>query len=68
MLALIAATDEQANEICDKARELVYAPTSTHRAKSSSVVTKSPANAAKVAESMSLRSTMLAVAAHSTRP
>ncbi len=65
MLALIGATDEQANEICDKAREKDVLVCANFNAPGQVVLSGHKVaceRAAKVAEAMSLRSAMLAVA------
>lgn len=65
MLALIGATDEQANEICDIAREKDVLVCANFNAPGQVVLSGHKVaceRAAKVAESMSLRSAMLAVA------
>lgn len=65
MLALIGATDEQAAEICDKAREKDVLVCANYNAPGQVVLSGHKVaceRAAKVAESMGLRSSMLQVA------
>ena len=65
MLALIGATDEQAAEICDKAREKDVLVCANYNAPGQVVLSGHKVaceRAAKVAETMSLRSSMLQVA------